>query len=192
MRRRRLVHFHDMRRRALESHRADLDFTDSCRSDGCARTDDGVPTLHASRATSQAPNFHIVKPPDVWYPSSTTVKPNAISWDLQKQHKRWLAGTHPEAFTGMSDLLSDLMWSEGKPELLAVVDDFGYWYVWEMQGRFKVTRPGLEPDLRFHGHIEQGIFDVTPTQTEMTMLAATHGILWIGTSGTDNAQRLDP
>ncbi|KAF3352114.1 hypothetical protein VD0004_g9293 [Verticillium dahliae] len=317
-------------------------------------TDDGVPTLHASRATSQAPNFHIVKQPDVWYPSSTTVKPNAISWDLQKQHKRWLAGTHPEAFTGMSDLLSDLMcesndatrsanhpllaigqmanltdprrprvrpviamaagesgqllrlcalrdstwrwgthqspalhrlhldaddadevahWahddspilqvkaamslvgnepsryiivqkklattvlkpqyrtipvarehsgvgedrerpsridpkpvmvvsshdtggrphadvsycpgSEGKPELLAVVDDFGYWYVWEMQGRFKVTRPGLEPDLRFHGHIEQGIFDVTPTQTETTMLAATHGILWIGTSGSD-------
>ncbi|KAG7121768.1 PITH domain-containing protein P35G2.02 like [Verticillium longisporum] len=75
--------------------------------------------------------------------------------------------------------------SEGKPELLAVVDDFGYWYVWEMQGRFKVTRPGLEPDLRFHGHIEQGIFDVTPTQTETTMLAATHGILWIGTSGSD-------
>lgn len=37
MRRRRLIHLHDMRRRVLELHRADLDLTDSRRSDGCAR-----------------------------------------------------------------------------------------------------------------------------------------------------------
>ncbi|KAM0272579.1 hypothetical protein ACHAQH_008637 [Verticillium albo-atrum] len=316
--------------------------------------DDGVPTLHASRATSQSPNFHIAKQPEIWYPASTTVKPEAISWDLQKQQKRWLAGSHPEAFTGMSDLLSDLMceandatlsanqplfaigqmanltdprrprvkpviamaagesgellrlaalndstwrwgdhqspalhqlhldaddadevahWaqddspisqvkaalnlaghdssryiivqkklsttvlmpqyrtipvarehsgvgenrerpsridpkpvmmlssrdtggrphadvafcpgSEGKPELLAMIDDYGYWYVWEMQGRIKATRGEFEAGLRFHGHIEQGILDNIPTPSDTTTAAAPHGILWIGAPEAD-------
>ncbi|KAM0335169.1 hypothetical protein ACHAQA_000210 [Verticillium albo-atrum] len=292
--------------------------------------------------------------PEVWYPPSTTVKPDAISWDLQRQQKRWLTGTHPEAFTGISDLLSDLMcepndaahsanhplfaigqmanltdprrprvkpviamaagesgellrlaamndstwrwgghqspalhqlhldasdadevahWaqddspitqvkaalslsgyepsryiivqkklsttvlmpqyrtipvarehsgvgedrerpsridpkpvltissqhtggnphadvafcpgSEGRPELLAVVDDFGYWYVWEMQGRIKATRGEFEPSLRSYGHIEQGILDTQPAPMDTPTAAATHGILWIGSPEPD-------
>ncbi|ROT39391.1 hypothetical protein SODALDRAFT_344280 [Sodiomyces alkalinus F11] len=87
--------------------------------------------------------------------------------------------------------------SEASPEMLAIVDERGYWSVWEMHRKFrKLGRVDLTSELRFCGRIHAGMLEDLPTETDSSIPAGHHGILWVGSSGPDwnhwDAPLIDP
>lgn len=77
--------------------------------------------------------------------------------------------------------------SGASPEMLAIVDERGYWSVWGMQGKItKVGRPGLTSEPRFCGQIHAGVLENLPNEPDSSVPPEYHGVLWVGSSGPDS------
>ncbi|KAK1979983.1 RNA polymerase I-specific transcription initiation factor RRN6-like protein [Colletotrichum cereale] len=81
---------------------------------------------------------------------------------------------------------SDVSFSYGsqkKPPQLAIVDECGYYSVWDIKGRGVVGSVGMRPKLRHCGHIQLGITEQLPDEDSPAFRAEPHGVLWIGSAG---------
>ncbi|KDN66881.1 hypothetical protein CSUB01_03912 [Colletotrichum sublineola] len=81
---------------------------------------------------------------------------------------------------------SDVSFSYGsrkKPPQLAIVDECGYYSVWDIKGREVVGSVSMRPKLRHCGHIQLGATDQLPDEDSPAFRAEPHGVLWIGSAG---------
>ncbi|KAK2016546.1 hypothetical protein LZ32DRAFT_615179 [Colletotrichum eremochloae] len=81
---------------------------------------------------------------------------------------------------------SDVSFSYGsrkKPPQLAIVDECGYYSVWDIKGREVVGSVSMRPKLRHCGHIQLGAMDQLPDEDSPAFRAEPHGVLWIGPAG---------
>lgn len=81
---------------------------------------------------------------------------------------------------------SDMSFSHGaerKPPQLAIIDECGYYSVWDIKGRDFVGSASMRPKLRHCGHIHLGITEQLPDEDSPAFRAEPHGILWIGSAG---------
>jgi RNA polymerase I-specific transcription initiation factor RRN6 len=122
------------------------------------------PQYHRLPVTGQAP----------WPDGGTTERPSRI------EPKPVL--TIPSTHTG-GLAHSDFAYSpgsSGRPERLAIVDDHGFWTVWDMQGKIRLGSHDFFPRLRYCGHIRDGVLEQLPEAGEATNAAGFHGIFWVG------------
>ncbi|OHW98411.1 DUF1000 domain-containing protein [Colletotrichum incanum] len=81
---------------------------------------------------------------------------------------------------------SDVSFSYGsqkKPPQLAIIDECGYYSVWDIKGRNVVGSANMRPKLRHCGHIQLGVTDQLPDEDSPAFRAEPHGVLWIGSAG---------
>ncbi|KAL0782605.1 hypothetical protein CaCOL14_000511 [Colletotrichum acutatum] len=81
---------------------------------------------------------------------------------------------------------SDVSFSYGsqkKPPQLAIIDECGYYSVWDIKGRDMVGSSGLRPKLRHCGHIHLGVTEQLPDEDSPAFRAEAHGVMWIGAAG---------
>ncbi|WQF81304.1 Putative RNA polymerase I-specific transcription initiation factor RRN6 [Colletotrichum destructivum] len=81
---------------------------------------------------------------------------------------------------------SDVSFSYGsqkKPPQLAIVDECGYYSVWDVKGRDMVGSASMRPKLRHCGHIQLGVTEQLPDEDSPAFRPEPHGVLWIGAAG---------
>ncbi|KAK2003107.1 hypothetical protein LX36DRAFT_677797 [Colletotrichum falcatum] len=81
---------------------------------------------------------------------------------------------------------SDVSFSHGsrkKPPQLAIVDECGYYSVWDIKGRGVVGSVSMRPKLRHCGHIQLGVTEQLPDEDSPAFRPEPHGVLWIGSAG---------
>ncbi|PNY27960.1 Uncharacterized protein TCAP_02105 [Tolypocladium capitatum] len=76
----------------------------------------------------------------------------------------------------------------GRPPQLAVVDECGYWSVWNILGTWQVDKKTLHLTQVKCGHISEGILDAIPTSPDFP--AERHGLLRVGRSEVDETYRV--
>ncbi|KAJ2973308.1 hypothetical protein NUW58_g8966 [Xylaria curta] len=78
---------------------------------------------------------------------------------------------------------SDVSFNPGtrsNPPQLAIIDERGFWSIWDV-GHTRVKTSGeLSPSLRVCGHIDRGVLEHLPHRDRST--TKWHGILWVGRS----------
>lgn len=67
-----------------------------------------------------------------------------------------------------------------RPPQLAVLDECGYWTIWNILGTWHVDKKTLRLSLYMRGHMSEGVLHAIPSCT--TYPAASHGLLYVGTS----------
>ncbi|TDZ25335.1 hypothetical protein Cob_v001862 [Colletotrichum orbiculare MAFF 240422] len=80
---------------------------------------------------------------------------------------------------------SDVSFSYGsqkKPPQLAIIDECGYYSVWDVKGRDMIGSTFKRAKLRHCGHIQLGVQDQLPDEDSQDFRPEHHGILWIGPS----------
>ncbi|KAF4910464.1 hypothetical protein CGCF415_v005228 [Colletotrichum fructicola] len=81
---------------------------------------------------------------------------------------------------------SDVSFSYGsqrKPPQLAIIDECGYYSVWDVKGRDMVGSTSKRAKLRHCGQIQLGITEQLPDEDSPAFRAEPHGLLWIGAAG---------
>ncbi|OLN86208.1 hypothetical protein CCHL11_04208 [Colletotrichum chlorophyti] len=81
---------------------------------------------------------------------------------------------------------SDVAFSHGsqrKPPQLAIIDECGYYSVWDIKGRDIVGSTSMRPKLRHCGHIHLGVQEQLPNEDSPAFRPESHGVLWIGPAG---------
>ncbi|OHE96128.1 hypothetical protein CORC01_08505 [Colletotrichum orchidophilum] len=81
---------------------------------------------------------------------------------------------------------SDVSFSYGsqrKPPQVAVIDECGYYSVWDVKGRDMVGSNGMRPKLRHCGHIHLGVTEQLPDEDSPAFRTEPHGVMWIGAAG---------
>ncbi|POR38068.1 Uncharacterized protein TPAR_01715 [Tolypocladium paradoxum] len=76
----------------------------------------------------------------------------------------------------------------GRPPQLAVMDECGYWSVWNILGTWQVDKRTLRLSQYKCGHILEGILDAIPTSPDFP--AERHGFLRVGRSEVDETYRV--
>ncbi|KND94169.1 hypothetical protein TOPH_00866 [Tolypocladium ophioglossoides CBS 100239] len=76
----------------------------------------------------------------------------------------------------------------GRPPQLAVMDECGYWSVWNILGTWQVDKKTLRLSQYKCGHILEGILDAIPTSPGFP--AERHGLLRVGRSEVDETYRV--
>ncbi|GJC82226.1 hypothetical protein ColLi_05064 [Colletotrichum liriopes] len=74
-------------------------------------------------------------------------------------------------------------WSQKKPPQLAIIDECGYYSVWDIKGRNVVGCANMRPKLRHCGHIQLGVTEQLPDEDSPAFRTEPHGVLWIGSAG---------
>lgn len=83
---------------------------------------------------------------------------------------------------------SDVAYSPGstsRPERLAIVDEHGFWTVWNLQGKIRLGSHDFFPRMQCCGHIRDGVLEGIPDAAEAETAAGFHGILWVGPAKGD-------
>lgn len=78
----------------------------------------------------------------------------------------------------------------GRPPQLAVMDECGYWSVWNILGTWQVDRKTLRLSQYKCGHIVEGILDAIPSSPDFP--AERYGLLRVGRSEVDETYRVPP
>ncbi|KZL78191.1 DUF1000 domain containing protein [Colletotrichum tofieldiae] len=81
---------------------------------------------------------------------------------------------------------SDVSFSYGsqkKPPQLAIIDECGYYSVWDIKGRNVVGSANMRPKLRHCGHFQLGVTEQLPDEDSPAFRTEPHGVLWIGSAG---------
>ncbi|KAF6839259.1 hypothetical protein CPLU01_01997 [Colletotrichum plurivorum] len=74
--------------------------------------------------------------------------------------------------------------SQKKPPQLAIIDECGYYSVWDIKGRDKkIGSASKRAKLRHCGHIELGVQEQLPDEDSPAFRSEPHGVLWIGAAG---------
>nr|XP_036584139.1 duf1000 domain containing protein [Colletotrichum truncatum]KAF6793528.1 duf1000 domain containing protein [Colletotrichum truncatum] len=81
---------------------------------------------------------------------------------------------------------SDVSFSHGsqrKPPQLAIIDECGYYSVWDIKGRDMLGSTSKRAKLRHCGHIQLGVTEQLPDEDSPAFRAESHGILWLSSPG---------
>ncbi|KAH6678902.1 RNA polymerase I-specific transcription-initiation factor-domain-containing protein [Plectosphaerella plurivora] len=122
------------------------------------------PQYHRLPVTGQAP----------WPDGGTTERPSRI----EPRPVLTIPTTHTGGLAHSDFAYSP--GSTGRPERLAIVDDHGFWTVWDMQGKIRLGSHDFFPRLRYCGHIRDGVLEQLPEAAETSTVAGFHGIFFVG------------